>query len=80
MNAFMSYQTADRHIAAEIRDYLDSIEIEAFMAHKDIDASHEWQTEILGALDQALVEGIITAGADFVTGRQGSVRLYVRTS
>jgi hypothetical protein len=47
MKAFLSYQTQDKQIAAEVRAFLDSIPIPSFMAHEDIDVSHEWQEVIL---------------------------------
>lgn len=53
MQAFLSYQTEDRHIAAKVREFLDSIEVPAFMAHEDINVSHEWQKVILDEISQA---------------------------
>jgi TIR domain-containing protein len=50
MRAFLSYQTADRHVAAEVRAFLDELGISAFMAHNDIQVSHEWQEVILAEL------------------------------
>src|ERR1700722_12731534 len=43
----MSYQTADRHIAASVRDVLRGIGVESFMAHDDIVVSAEWRLTIL---------------------------------
>jgi TIR domain len=53
MQAFLSYQTQDRHIAAKVREFLDSITIPAFMAHEDINVSHEWQKVILDEISKA---------------------------
>lgn len=53
MKAFMSYQTADRHIAAELRGFLETLGIPSFMAHEDIQVSHEWQTTILKEIGEA---------------------------
>jgi hypothetical protein len=53
MQAFLSYQTQDRHIAAKVREFLDSIAIPAFMAHEDINVSHEWQKVILAEISKA---------------------------
>jgi hypothetical protein len=50
LKAFFSYQTADRHVAAELRDYLRGLEVDCFMAHDDIEVSAEWQTRILEEL------------------------------
>ena len=53
MRAFLSNQTDDRHVAAEVRTFLDDIAVPAFMAHDDINVSHEWQDVILSELAQA---------------------------
>jgi TIR domain len=53
MQAFLSYQTQDRHIAAKVREFLDSIAIPALMAHEDINVSHEWQKVILAEISKA---------------------------
>ncbi len=46
-HAFISYQTADKHVAGKIKQLLEGIGIEGFLAHEDIDVSLEWQDEIL---------------------------------
>jgi hypothetical protein len=53
MRAFLSYQTGDKHVAAEIGKVLDDIGVRRFMAHDDIDVSHEWQEVIFRELDRA---------------------------
>jgi len=53
MRAFLSYQTEDRHVAAEVRSFLESIAVPAFMAHDDINVSHEWRDVILAEISQA---------------------------
>lgn len=53
MRAFLSYQTADRLVAAKVRTYLSQIRIDCFMAHDDIEISHEWRGVILEALGSA---------------------------
>jgi len=51
--AFLSYQTKDRHVAAEIRAFFETIGVESFMAHEDIEVSREWQRTILEKLAAA---------------------------
>lgn len=53
MQAFLSYQTEDRHVAAKVREFLDSIAVPAFMAHEDINVSHEWHKVILDEISKA---------------------------
>jgi len=53
MLAFLSYQTDDRLVAAEVREFLDDIAVPAFMAHDDINVSQEWQEVILSQMMQA---------------------------
>jgi len=50
MQAFFSYQTADRRTAGEVRKFVADLNIDTFMAHEDIEVSHEWQLTILDAL------------------------------
>lgn len=47
MLAFMSYQTADREIAAGVARLLDTLGVRNFMAHEHIEVSLEWRDEIL---------------------------------
>jgi len=51
MKAFISYSTEDKEIAASMKLVLDSIGIEAFLAHDDIHVSEEWQNRILQELE-----------------------------
>jgi hypothetical protein len=53
MQAFLSYQTQDRHIAAKVAEFLDSIAVPRFMAHEDINVSHEWQKVIFDEISKA---------------------------
>jgi TIR domain len=53
MRAFMSYQTADREIAARVANILTEFECTAFMAHEHIEVSEEWRSEILKQLEAA---------------------------
>ena len=49
--AFISHISKDKKIAKKLRDVLKLYNIEAFVAHEDIKASEEWQTEIVNALN-----------------------------
>jgi hypothetical protein len=51
--AFISYQTADRKIAGEIKALLKKEGIESFLAHEDIAVSEEWRLEILRVIKKA---------------------------
>jgi len=53
MSVFLSYQTEDRHIAAEISKFFRDVEIEPFMAHEHIELSQAWQDTILLKLEEA---------------------------
>lgn len=53
MLAFMSYQTADREIAAGVAQLLDTLGVQSFMAHEHIEVSVEWRDEILRQLGLA---------------------------
>jgi hypothetical protein len=46
----MSYQTADKAVAARVGDLLKSLSVDSFMAHEDIEVSHEWRAKILRQL------------------------------
>lgn len=50
MRAFLSYQTADKAIAARVATLLTSMDVDAFMAHEDIEVSHQWRAELLRQL------------------------------
>jgi hypothetical protein len=45
--AFLSYQTADKHIAGRLKEVLAEVGIKSFLAHEDIDVSEEWRLKIL---------------------------------
>jgi hypothetical protein len=53
MYAFLSYQTADKHVAGEIRALLDELPIKSFLAHEDIEVSEEWRQKILEEIRKA---------------------------
>ncbi len=52
MYAFLSYQTADKKTAGKIRGLLDKLGITTFLAHEDIQVSHEWRTTILDEIEK----------------------------
>ena len=47
MLAFMSYQTADREIAAGVAAVFQGLGVQCFMAHEHIEVSVQWRDEIL---------------------------------
>lgn len=47
MYAFLSYQTDNKEVAGRIRSLLESIGVNSFLAHEDIQVSDEWRAEIL---------------------------------
>jgi hypothetical protein len=53
MRAFMSYQTADKEIAARVAAILQEFDCTAFMAHEHIEVSGEWRLEILREIETA---------------------------
>jgi hypothetical protein len=53
MYAFISYQTADKIAAGQIRDVLESLGISGFLAHEDIAVSEEWRLKILSEIGKA---------------------------
>jgi hypothetical protein len=53
MYAFLSYRTDEKTIAGAVRAQLDRLGIESFMAHEDIEVSHEWRTTILAEIAKA---------------------------
>jgi hypothetical protein len=62
MLVFLSYQTADRHIAAEVSKFFESFSFDTFMAHENIEVSHAWQNTIMEKLDDAnIFVAILTA-------------------
>lgn len=55
VQAFISYQTADKKLAGEIKEILKAQGIESFLAHEDINVSDEWRAEILSQIRKAKV-------------------------
>ena len=55
MYIFISYQTADKHVAGEIQNILEAVGIESFLAHEDIEVSVEWRGKILEEIGKANV-------------------------
>ena len=53
MRAFLSYQTADKLIAARVAELLGQLGCTTFMAHEDIQVSQEWRLQILQELGVA---------------------------
>jgi hypothetical protein len=53
MRAFLSYQTADKLIAARVAGLLSKLKCTAFMAHEDIQVSQEWRLQIIQELGVA---------------------------
>ncbi len=52
MKAFISYSTADKEKGAEVKNVLDKLGIESFLAHDDIRVSEEWERRILKELNE----------------------------
>lgn len=50
LRVFLSYHHADQKLAGKIRGELETLGVVAFLAHQDINASHEWEDEILREL------------------------------
>lgn len=50
MYAFLSYQSADKEVAAKIKVILSQLGVESFLAHEDINVSEEWRLSILAEL------------------------------
>src|SRR5208283_3389098 len=53
MYAFLSYQTADKRTAGKVRGLLEKLGINAFLAHEDIQVSHEWRATIVEEIGKA---------------------------
>lgn len=52
MKAFISYSTADKIFAGSVKKALEEYEIEAFLAHEDLQVSDEWKERIQAELRQ----------------------------
>jgi len=50
MRAFLSYQTQDKLVAGRVREVLQAIGVQSFLAHEDIQVSRQWQRAILDEL------------------------------
>ncbi|WP_063333968.1 toll/interleukin-1 receptor domain-containing protein [Marinomonas sp. TW1] len=55
MKAFISYQTTDKLVAAQIKQLLSEVNIDSFMAHEDIHVSDEWRLKILEEIENSKV-------------------------
>lgn len=51
--AFLSYQTADKLVAGQVRRVLADVGIDCFLAHEDIAVSEEWRLKILEEIGRA---------------------------
>lgn len=49
-NAFISYSQADRKYGAQAKSVLAEVEINAFLAHEDLEVSDDWRERILQEL------------------------------
>lgn len=52
-HAFLSYQTADKLVAGQVRRVLADVGIDCFLAHEDIAVSEEWRLKILEEIGKA---------------------------
>jgi len=50
LKVFLSYHHNARNTASRLKDSLDVLGVDAFLAHEDLEPSVEWQKEILRAL------------------------------
>ncbi|PKB59369.1 MAG: hypothetical protein BZY83_02175 [SAR202 cluster bacterium Casp-Chloro-G2] len=50
--AFVSYSNVDRIIGAQVKDVLEYVGIDTFLAHDHLQVSEEWRTRILEELSQ----------------------------
>lgn len=50
MYAFLSYATTDKLVAGAVAKALRALGIRTFLAHDDIEVSHEWRTKLLEEL------------------------------
>lgn len=55
LKAFISYSTADKHIAGQVKAVLNEYGIAAFLAHEDIHISQEWKDRIIQELNETNV-------------------------
>lgn len=52
LKAFISYSTADKQIAGEVKTFLGEYGVAAFLAHEDIHISQEWKNRIIQELSE----------------------------
>lgn len=52
---FLSYQTKDKAIAGRIKELLAEVNVDAFLAHEDIEVSEEWRLRILEEIGKAKI-------------------------
>jgi hypothetical protein len=50
---FISYQTSQKQSAGRVKELLENLGIESFLAHEDIEVSQEWRTRIFEELGVA---------------------------
>lgn len=52
---FISYSVKDKEFAGKIKNILNYVGLESFLAHEDIDVSHEWADKILEEINQSSI-------------------------
>lgn len=52
---FISYSVNDKEYAGKIKNLLNYVGLESFLAHEDIDVSHEWANKILEEINQSSI-------------------------
>jgi ribosomal protein L12E/L44/L45/RPP1/RPP2 len=52
LRAFISYSTADKHLAGQVKAILNEYSIVAFLAHDDIHVSQEWKDRLIQELNE----------------------------
>lgn len=50
LRVFLSYSSIDKKLAGEIKQHLESLDFNVFLAHEDIEPAIEWQKEIIRQL------------------------------
>jgi len=55
LKAFISYATADKHIAGQVKAVLNDHGIAAFLAHDDIHVSQEWKDRLIQELNETII-------------------------
>jgi len=50
LRVFLSYSSIDKKLAGEVKQCLESLDFEVFLAHEDIEPAIEWQEEIIQQL------------------------------